>query len=39
MADFDLDKYIENLKLQGKFYGSSNQKFYSLKKGEIVNES
>ena len=32
-------KYIENLKLQGKFYGSSNQKFYSLKKGEIVNES
>lgn len=32
-------KYIQNLKIQGKFYGSSNQKFYSLKKGEIVNES
>ena len=32
-------KYIDTLGIQEKFYGSSNQKFYSLEKGEIVNES
>ena len=32
-------KYIDTLRIQEKFYGSSNQKFYSLEKGEIVNES
>ena len=32
-------KYTDTLRIQEKFYGSSNQKFYSLEKGEIVNES
>ncbi len=31
-------KYMHELRIQGKFYGSSNQKFYSLEKGEIVSE-
>lgn len=32
-------KYINELRIQGKFYGSSNQKFYSLENGKIINES
>ena len=32
-------KYMHELRIQGKFFGSSNQKFYSLKNGEIVNEN
>ena len=29
-------KYMHELRIQGKFYGSSNQKFYSLKKGDRI---
>lgn len=31
-------KYIDKLKTENKFYGSSNQKFIFLKEGEIINE-
>lgn len=31
-------KYIDKLKIENKFYGSSNQKFILLKEGEIINE-
>ena len=31
-------KYIENMKVENKFYGSQNQKFFKLLKGKVIGE-